>query len=962
MKPNSDHLLNQYSTTLQECEKRLNEFIASIPGAVFEFCIDREGRRSLPYISEGIFDLIGYSAAECMANVEITFALVPQEVLSELEASLQHSSKNLSPWIYEYPIATPSGDKWLRNYSTPHQKENGTTCWKGVVVDITEQKNIEKALRDSEQIFRSVTEVAPIGIFRADATGKYVYVNERWTEISETSAAEVLGERWTDHIHFDDRARVIKEWQEAVRQQTHFFSEFRFLNKHHHIKWIVSRAQVQRDHHDVLCGYVGIIADITDQKIKEIALADSFNLLETIIDTAPVRIFWKDKDLNYLGCNRAYAKDVGLESIQQVIGKNDYDLHWKEHAEIYRKDDRKVIETGLPKLAYEEPHNTQDGRLLWLKTSKVPLRNQLNQIIGILGTYQDITKEKRAYDSMLLAATIYQSSSEAIMVADENDMIIQINPAFTSMTGYTMADVIGESPVFLRSGKHNSSFYQEIRRSVLNDDHWQGEIWDKHKDGSIHAKWVSISVIRHEDHRVHYYVSQFTDITEKKKKDEQLIFQANYDPLTGLPNRNLFKNRLETKIQECKQNASMFSLLFLDLDHFKDINDTLGHDKGDDLLKQVAGRVKNCITEKDTVARLGGDEFAVILSSIESSNQAESIAENIIHALNQPFNFDQNKTDYFISTSIGIVFYPRDGLQMKNLMKHADQAMYAAKREGRNRFSYFTSSMQREAHEKMMLIRDLRRAIKKDELQVYYQPIIDLTTGGFVKGEALVRWDHPKRGMVSPAVFIPLAEESGLILEVGEAVFKRAIELIYQCSECWNKHVQISVNMSPLQFKFMSKFSWLNELEQFGLPGNCINVEITESLLLKDSSVVQEHLLEFRNNGIEVSIDDFGTGFSSLSYLKKFDIDYLKIDRTFINQLMDNETDRTLVEAIIVMAHKLNIKTIAEGVETRAQEELLKHLGCDYAQGFLYSQPVKRQVFEKLLLENTHLPYQETNA
>jgi len=277
--------------------------------------------------------------------------------------------------------------------------------------------------------------------------------------------------------------------------------------------------------------------------------------------------------------------------------------------------------------------------------------------------------------------------------------------------------------------------------------------------------------------------------------------------------------------------------------------------------------------------------------------------------------------------------------------------MYAAKREGRNRFSYFTSSMQREAHEKMMLIRDLRRAIKKDELQVYYQPIIDLTTGGFVKGEALVRWDHPKRGMVSPAVFIPLAEESGLILEVGEAVFKRAIELIYQCSERWNKHVQISVNMSPLQFKFMSKFSWLNELEQFGLSGNCINVEITESLLLKDSSVVQEHLLEFRNNGIEVSIDDFGTGFSSLSYLKKFDIDYLKIDRTFINQLMDNETDRTLVEAIIVMAHKLNIKTIAEGVETRAQEELLKHLGCDYAQGFLYSQPVKRQVFEKLLLE-----------
>jgi len=262
--------------------------------------------------------------------------------------------------------------------------------------------------------------------------------------------------------------------------------------------------------------------------------------------------------------------------------------------------------------------------------------------------------------------------------------------------------------------------------------------------------------------------------------------------------------------------------------------------------------------------------------------------------------------------------------------------------------------MQREAHEKMILIRDLRQAIEKNELQVYYQPIIDLSSGRFVKGEALVRWDHRRRGLVSPAVFIPLAEESGLILEVGDAVFKHVIALIQQCSERWGYDVQISVNMSPLQFKFMNKFSWLEELERLGLPGNCINVEITESLLLKDSSVVQEHLLEFRNNGIEVSIDDFGTGFSSLSYLKKFDIDYLKIDRTFINQLMENETDRTLVEAIIVMAHKLNIKTVAEGVETKAQQELLMHLGCDYGQGFLYSQPVKAKAFEKLLMDNNN--------
>ncbi|MFZ1853058.1 MAG: EAL domain-containing protein [Nitrosomonas sp.] len=952
MEHDFDHLVSQYSTALEECQKRFDEFINSIPGAAFEFCIDREGRRFLRYISEGIFDLIGYTAADCLANVEIIFASIPLQERLVLEDSLQSSLKHLSPWICEYPVYTPQGKKWLSNYSIPYQKQDGATYWKGIVVDITVQKKNEKSLRDNDQLFRSLAELASIGVFRADAAGKYAYANKRWLEISRISAEDTLKGKWIESVHPDDRLRVKEEWQAAIQSKSHFLSEFRLLLNSNEIRLIEAKAQVERDCKGRILGYVGTITDIHNRKVEEIALEQSLNLLETIINTVPVRIFWKDKDLNYLGCNRAFAKDVGAESIEQIIGKNDYDLHWKEHADIYRSDDREVIETGLSKLAYEEPHNTREGRILWLRTSKVPLRNQQNEIIGVLGVYQDITKEKRTYDSMRLAAKIHQSSSEAIMIADENDIIIQINPAFATMTGYSMIDVIGKSTAFLRSGRHDDDFYQEIRRCLFNDDQWQGEIWDKHKDHSIHAKWVNVSVIRHEDRRIRYYVSQFTDITEKKKKDELLLFQANYDPLTELPNRNLFKQRLEDKIQEAEQNGSVFSLLFLDLDHFKDINDTLGHDRGDDLLKQVAGRVKKCVTENDTVARLGGDEFAIILPSIEHRKHAEDIAQKIIHALNQPFNFDDAKTDYYISTSIGVVFYPRDGLQMKNLMKHADQAMYAAKREGRNRFSYFTVTMQREAHEKMILIRDLRRTIKKNELQVYYQPIIHLSTGAFVKGEALVRWEHPQRGMINPSVFIPLAEESGLILEVGDAVFKQAIELIHQYFVYSNRNVQISVNMSPLQFKFMSKFSWLEELEKLGLPGNCINVEITESLLLKDSSVVQEHLLEFRNNGIEVSIDDFGTGFSSLSYLKKFDIDYLKIDRTFINQLMENETDRTLVEAIIVMAHKLDIQTIAEGVESKEQEALLMRLGCDFAQGFLYSQPLSSQAFKKLLFED----------
>ncbi len=945
-----EHAVIQRTYELRTSEKRFRDLIASIPGAVFEFCIDAHGHRSLPFMSEGVTDLIGYSPSECMTDVEIMFQMIRPDVLPEMEVSIRNSQEKLLPWLYEYPVRTPIGEKWLRGYSIPHRKRDGSTHWQGVLVDITAQKQMEMALRNNEQLFRSLTEAVPVGIFRADAKGKCLYVNERWCNIADMDAQTALGYGWTNAIHPDDRERIMCEWHKAVQYRQQFMCEYRFFSKEQVTTWILGRAQAELNPTGKVLGFVGTITDITDQKLKEVSLAESRSLLETIIDTAPVRIFWKDKNLRYLGCNPVFAQDAGAQSVQEIIGSDDYHWSWKLQAERYRNDDHLVMDSGISKLSYEEPQMSPDGTMKWLRTSKVPLRDGNHEIIGVLGVYQDITKQKRIDDSMRLAATIYESSNEAIMVTNEDDLIIQINPAFTRMTGYEMVDVVGKSPEIFRSGRHDSAFYQDIRSRLLNEDHWQGEIWDLRKDGTIHAKWLNVSVIRRPDGRIQYHVSQFTDITEKKKKDELILSQANYDQLTGLPNRNLFKDRLEMKIKKTRRSKLPLSLLFLDLDHFKDINDTLGHDKGDDLLIEVAARLKSCIGETDTVARLGGDEFAIIMSDFMDNRQVDAIALRIIQSLNKPFNFSQNRTDYYISTSIGIVFYPRDGNNMKSLMKHADQAMYAAKLEGRNRFCHFTPSMQREAREKMELIHDLRQAITRNELQVYYQPIIELSSGRFIKAEALVRWKHPRRGMISPVTFIPLAEESGLILEIGELVFKQSIAFIHQWQKRFGYIIQISVNMSPIQFKFMNKFNWLNNLAQLGLPGNCINVEITEGLLLKDSAVVQEYLLEFRNNGIEVSIDDFGTGFSSLSYLKKFDIDYLKIDHSFINQLINSETDRTLVEAIIVMAHKLDIKTIAEGVETHEQQDLLIHFGCDYVQGFLYSEPIKGKAFEKMLV------------
>ncbi|PTQ77530.1 PAS domain S-box-containing protein/diguanylate cyclase (GGDEF)-like protein [Nitrosomonas oligotropha] len=952
LKQNLEHTVIQRTAELQASEKRFRNLVASIPGAVYEFCVDAAGCRSLPFMSEGIENLIGRTSAKCMADVEILFQMIPGHAVPALEKSIQDSMEKLTPWFYEFPVQTPKGMKWLHGYSIPQREADGNTRWHGVLVDATPQKQMETALRENEQLFRSLTEAASVGIFRTDAAGKCLYVNERWCHMTGLDAIAAAGHGWIAAIHPEDRERVIVEWNEAVQWQQPFMSEYRFQTKEQTTAWILGQAQAERDQNGDVRGFVGTITDISDLKMKEAELAESRNLLKTIVDTVPVRIFWKDKQSCYLGCNPIFARDAGMTSPQEIIGKVDYDLSWtKDQADHYRNDDKRVISSGTSMLYYEEALNNAAGEALWIETSKVPLLSTRKEIIGVLGIYQDISKQKQASDSMRLAAAIYQSSNEAIMVMDENNRIIQVNPAFTRMTGYEMADVLGKDPAMFRSNRHDEAFYKEMKRKLLDEGHWQGEIWDLRKDGSIYAKWLNISVIRHLSGDVHYYVSQFSDITEKKKKDEIILFQANYDPLTGLPNRNLFKELLDQEIKKSQRSKSPLSLLLMDLDHFKDINDTLGHDKGDELLREVASRIKSCASKTDTVARLGGDEFAIILSKCGDNKAAAAIAQQITQKLNKPFKLRHNRADHYISTSIGIVFYPQDGADRKSLMKHADQAMYAAKLEGRNRFCYFTPSMQQAAHEKMLLMQDLRQAIVKNELRVYYQPILELSSERIVKAEALLRWNHSKRGMISPTIFIPLAEESGLILEIGEMVFRESIDLIDQWRRRLGYIIQISVNISPIQFKHMNDYRWLDSLIQLGLPGDCINVEITEGLLLKDSAVVQQNLLELHNNGIEVSIDDFGTGFSSLSYLKKFDIDFLKIDYSFVHQLMGNATDRALVEAIIVMAHKLDIKTIAEGVETEAQQDLLTHFGCDYVQGFLYSVPVPQQEFEQLLID-----------
>ena len=442
------------------------------------------------------------------------------------------------------------------------------------------------------------------------------------------------------------------------------------------------------------------------------------------------------------------------------------------------------------------------------------------------------------------------------------------------------------------------------------------------------------------------------DITSEKESEELIWRQANFDNVTGLPNRHMFHDRLEQEIKKAHRAELLMALLFIDLDRFKEINDTLGHDIGDLLLQETARRIGGCVRESDTVSRLGGDEFTVILSEVEDERNVERVAQSILKILSEPFKLGDEVA--YVSASIGITLYPNDATNVEDMLKNADQAMYVAKNQGRNQSSYFTPALQQAAQERRKMTRDLREALTSNQFSLHFQPIMRLSTGRILKAEALLRWQHPERGQLETAGFIQLAEETGLINEIGDWVFKEAVRWTKHWKEQFVEDFQISVNVSPMQFlsDSLSCDAWSGYLREMGLSGQNVVIEITEGLLLKAAAGVTDKLLKFRDAGIQVAIDDFGTGYSSLSYLKRFDIDYLKIDKSFIDHLETDSNDMALSEAIIVMAHKLGLEVIAEGVEIEAQRELLTAAGCDFAQGYLFSRPLPPEEFEQLLLAN----------
>lgn len=554
---------------------------------------------------------------------------------------------------------------------------------------------------------------------------------------------------------------------------------------------------------------------------------------------------------------------------------------------------------------------------------------------------------------------IIDESPVAYVLYDERQCVRYLNRAFIATFGYTEADLIHlqdwwdkafPDPDYQRSSIDN--WRQHLRQALSGKDTFLPMELDVIcANGAKRTVLLNVALLG--DDWCGHQVMILQDITERIESMQVIWRQAHLDPLTELPNRTLFLNTLAQEMVKARRNGQRMALLFIDIDRFKEVNDTLGHFMGDILLREAGQRLRTIVAEGLTLARLGGDEFTVIAAGQNNKDCIETLAQNILACLSNPFNL-ANDTVY-LSASIGIAFYPDDAKSSEELLKNADQAMYEAKKQGRDRFSFFSKDMQQTAQNRMRLLNELHGALDKQQLMVYYQPIVDLATQKICKAEALLRWRHPELGMVSPAQFIPLAEETGIIVGIGDWVFRSAARQVGIWRKQFDPMFQISVNKSPVQFSKASydREHWLQYLRQLDLPGQSIVAEITEGLLLDATHQVGEHLRVFQEGGIQVALDDFGTGYSSLAYLKKFPIDYLKIDQSFVSHLQADSSDMALCEAIIVMAHKLGIKVIAEGIETSEQYELLAGAGCDYGQGYLFSRPVPAAEFAELLSRQT---------
>ncbi len=678
----------------------------------------------------------------------------------------------------------------------------------------------------------------------------------------------------------------------------------------------------------------GSVIDITQRKRVLAALRDSEAKFATIFRNCPESIsITTERDGVYLDVNEAFERVTGY-SRAEVLGRSALDLGmWADNLERRALLERLTRQSRVEGFLAHIRRRDGEVRVSQLSAERVEVGGRPCLVV----ICRDVTQQKRLEDELRLAARVFESTDEGIVVTDPAERIIAVNPAFEQMSGYRGDELRGQRISVLAGKRHDPRFFAQLWEKVHATGRWQGEMWARSRDGEEAACLMTMSAVRDDEGVVINHVGVMRDISHIKRSQEQLEYLANYDALTGLGNRNLFMSQLKVGLDRAARHHRRLALIFIDLDNFKTINDTLGHDTGDQLLAEVARRLKASVRQEDVVCRLGGDEFTVYVEDFADPEALVSTAQRLVQSISEPYQLGQHRLE--ITASVGISIYPNDGTTITELIKNADTAMYKVKEHGRNGFQFFREDMNARAFERMVFVSGLRRALERGEFRLVYQPLVALEAGTPRGAECLLRWKHPDLGEVSPGSFVPVAEETGLILPIGEWVFTRLAEEIQLLDDALGGRV--AVNLSARQLREAKLIECLLQaLQTAGVDPRRLGVDVPEAALLDESERTGEALRRLKASGMAVTIDDFGTGYSSLSHLKRFPIDCVKIDRSLVRDIGTDPDDAAIVAAIITMSRSLGLDVVAEAVETREQVDFLRSHGCIAAQGYLFSRPL----------------------
>ena len=826
------------------------------------------------------------------------------------------------------------------------------------LASLLRRDRVERALAESRNRLIQAESQAHLGFWWHDTRHGETHFAEEIHRILGRDATEMASlESFKASIHPDDRPALESALESALGSALTQGAEHdlacRILRPDGEIRHVVCRGRPETDGGGRVVRLAGTLQDVTELRRTEARLGESEAHIRLLLDSTAEAIFGVDLEERCTFVNRACLDLLGYDHPEELLGHPVHELIHHHHPDgsPYPASACKALPVqlrGSKVHVDDEVFWRKDGTALPVEYWSHPIYREA-RLVGAVVTFLDISTRRRSEENLRLAAKVIESTQEGVMITDAESRILSINQAFTTITGYSAAEARGQTPDLLNSGRHDAAFYREMWARLAETGTWQGEIWNRSKTGEVYPEWLSISSVYDNLGRLTNYVGVFSDISQIKHSEAQLEYLAHHDPFTDLPNRMLFQARLGHAIHVAQRHGQRLGLLFMDMDGFKHVNDSLGHPAGDELLQAAAKRMTNHLRAEDTLARLGGDEFVILLEHLGESREAAIVAQNVLGLLQEPFRLAAGQ-EVFIGVSIGISLYPDDAEDATQLVRNADAALYQAKAQGRNTYRFYTEALTHTANERLRLESSLRRALEKGEFVLHFQPQIALSDGHAIGAEALVRWRSPDGELIPPARFIPVAEETGLIRPLGEWVLRTACAQFRTWMDAGHPHLRLAVNLSTRQFEQRDLAACVgNILAETGFPAENLELEITESAIMIQGEQARDTLEQLKRLGVSLAIDDFGTGYSSLAYLKRFAVDRLKIDQSFIRDLLHSDHDREIAATIIAMARHLKLSVLAEGVESEAQLDFLHRHGCDAFQGYLSSPPLAAADFTAFL-------------